>query len=129
MKINPDCVRDILICVESFEYDSVHNIDQMCSELPNYSYEEIDYHCLYLYEADFIKASTVNIRGGYLPKVSRVYDLTYQGHQFLENIRPDNVWSKTKDSAKKLGSFSINTLSTIATEVITSLIQKNLGLQ
>ena len=127
MKINPDCIRDILIHIENFEYDSMHTIEQMCSDMTNYSYEELDYHCVHLYEAGFIKATTVNIRGGHLPKISRVYDLTYQGHQFLEDIRPDNIWSKTKDSAKKIGSFSINTLSVIATEVITSLIQKNLG--
>lgn len=26
MKINPDCVRDILIHIESFEYGSAHTI-------------------------------------------------------------------------------------------------------
>lgn len=46
MKFNPDCVRDILIHIESFEYNSAHTIDQMCTELSNYSYEELDYHCL-----------------------------------------------------------------------------------
>ena len=76
-----------------------------------------------------IKATTVNIRGGYLPQVSRVFDLTYQGHQFLDEIRSDNVWNKTKETAKSIGSFSVNTLSTIATGVITSLAQKSLGLQ
>lgn len=129
MKFNPDCVRDILIHIESFEYGSSHTIDQMCSELPRYSYEELDYHCLHLYDAGFIKATTVNIRGGYLPQVSRVFDLTYQGHQFLDEIRSDNVWNKTKETAKSIGSFSVNTLSTIATGVITSLAQKGLGLQ
>ena len=87
MKINPDCVRDILIHIESFEYGSAHTIEQMCSELPRYSYEELDYHCLHLYDAGFIKATTVNIRGGYLPQVSRVFDLTYQGHQFLDDCQ------------------------------------------
>ena len=109
MKINPDCVRDILIHIESFEYGSAHTIEQMCSELPHYSYEELDYHCLHLYDAGFIKAT--------------------QGHQFLDEIRSDNVWNKTKETAKSIGSFSVNTLSTIATGVITSLAQKSLGLQ
>jgi len=58
-----------------------------------------------------------------------VFDLTYQGHQFLDEIRSDNVWNKTKETAKSIGSFSVNTLSTIATGVITSLAQKSLGLQ
>lgn len=129
MKFNPDCVRDILIHIESFEYGSAHTIEQMRTELSNYSYEELDYHCLNLYEAGFIRASTVNIRGAYLPQVSRVCGLTYEGHQFLDEIRSDNVWNKTKETAKSIGSFSINTLSTIATGVITSLAQKSLGLQ
>ncbi len=129
MKFNPDCVRDILIHIESFEYNSAHTIDQMCTELSNYSYEELDYHCLNLYEAGLIRASTINICGAYLPRVSRVYDLTYEGHRFLSEIRSDDVWNKTKETAKSIGSFSINTLSTIATGDITSLAQKSLGLQ
>lgn len=126
MKFNPDCVRDILIHIESFEYGSAHTIGEIRSELPSYSYEELDYHCLHLYDAGFIQA---NIRRLDLPQVSIVFDLTYQGHQFLNEIRSDNVWNKTKETAKSIGSFSINTLSTIATEVITSLAQKSLGLQ
>lgn len=127
MKLNPDCIRDILICLESLEYDSAYTIQSLVSKLPNYSYSELDYHCLQLYEADFIKAMIVH-SGRYLAKTEKVFDLTYRGHQFLEEIRSDNVWNKTKETAKSVGSFSISTLSTIATEVITSLIQKNLGL-
>ena len=127
MKLNPDCIRDILICLESLEYDSAYTIQSLVSKLPNYSYSELDYHCLQLSEANFIKAMIID-SGGYLPKTVKVFDLTYKGHQFLEEIRSDNVWNKTKDTAKSVGSFSISTLSTIATEVITSLIQKNLGL-
>ena len=128
MKLNPDCIRDILICLESLEYDSAYTIQSLVSKLPNYSYSELDYHCLQLYEADFIKAITIDSSGGYLAKTVKVFDLKYKGHQFLEEISSDNVWNKTKETAKSVGSFSISTLSTIATEVITSLIQKNLGL-
>ena len=73
MKINPDCVRDILINIESFEYGSAHTIDQMCSELPRYSYEELDYHCLHLYDAGFLTLPMPKGRGFLVRRLLRSF--------------------------------------------------------
>ena len=54
--------------------------------------------------------------------------LSVSGHEFLENIRQDTNWNKTKEVAKSAGSTSIEILSNVASNLITALISKKLGL-
>lgn len=57
-----------------------------------------------------------------------ISDLSPEGHEFLNNIRDDTNWHKTKEVAGKIGSFSLNMLSQIATNIVTSLINTHTGL-
>ena len=36
------------------------------------------------------------------------------GHQYLEMIRDPEIWRQTKESAQKIGSFSLDVLSALA---------------
>lgn len=128
MKLNPDCIRDILSSIESMEYNSVMTISKLHLELPNYSEEELNYHCLQMIDADLIKAKAINSIGSVLPEVWRVFDLTYYGHEFLADIRSENIWNKTKSVAHVIGAESIAALKNIAAEVVTSLIKSHFGL-
>lgn len=56
--------------------------------------------------------------GRFAPQVSRIFNLAYQGHQFLAGIRSGTTWNKTKESAKNIGSESIHVLKGIATSAI-----------
>ena len=49
--------------------------------------------------------------------------LTWEGHEFLDNIRDPEIWRKTKSGAKKVGSFSIGILAEIARAAITAKAQ------
>lgn len=86
----------------------------------NYSIQELANTLLVLNEANFIEIVTDygNNQITYLD----VYRITYEGYQFLESIRPEPVWDKIKSIGKNIGSFSINAISQIAVEVISSLI-------
>ena len=50
-----------------------------------------------------------------------MYDL-YPEDILLANIRNDNNWNKTKNIAKQMGSFSLETLKDVASNVISDLI-------
>ena len=52
--------------------------------------------------------------------------LSVSGHEFLENIRNNNTWNKTKEISQKLGTSSLNFISQIASNVISDLITRNL---
>ncbi|MCT6857334.1 MAG: DUF2513 domain-containing protein, partial [Bombilactobacillus mellis] len=54
-------------------------------------------------------------------------DLTPEGHKFINDIRNEQNWKKTKSVAKSIGSFSIDALKSIASEVVTTAINKLLG--
>ena len=56
-----------------------------------------------------------------------IEDLSPYGHRFINDIRQDNNWSKTKEIAKSVGSFSLDVLKDISSHVITNLISNQLG--
>ena len=128
MRLNPDCIRDILITVESMDYNTAYTLTNLCAQLPSYSDEELNYHCLQLIDAGFLNAKAINVIGQTSPQIWRIFDLTYPGHQFLADIRSDTTWNRTKDIAKTVGSESLHALKDIAVGVITSTIQNQFGL-
>lgn len=128
MKLNSDCIRDILITIESIEYGSSYTVKKLQEILPSYSYEELQYHCLQLLDADLIKVISIPVRGCNTPQISNIIDLTFSGHQFLADIRSDTTWNKTKEIAKSIGSESLHALKDIAISVVTSAIHNTLGL-
>lgn len=61
-------------------------------------------------------------------KIIKIFDLTYEGHQFLANIRLDTTWNKTKEVAKNIGVESLQAIKDIAVATVTALIQNKIGL-
>lgn len=120
MKLNPDCVRDILLTVEEnttlkkqirIPFGNVYQL------IDKYDKEEVAYH---------IKQCELY---GYLHKVSPssggsfyIDYLSPAGHELLENIRADTNWHKTREIAKKVGSESLNVLAQIAAKLIGDLV-------
>lgn len=128
MKLNSDCLRAILLSVESLDYNQCLTLSSLSELLPEYSWECLNYHCLKLCESGYLTAQLTPERGNVLPVVSRIQDLTFSGHQFLENIRSDTIWSDVKEVSGKIGSHSVSAISQIATAVITALINRHFGL-
>ena len=127
MKLNPDCIRDILISVELETSWNTHirfTPGKMPSTLAQYSDDVIFYHVKQCELSDLFGGKTY----WFLDGGCMVQYLSPSGHQFLSDIRSDNNWSKTKEIANTVGSESISAIKDIATGVISSLIQKQLGL-
>lgn len=127
MKLNPDCMRDILIAMEKQPFNHPVEFDDMLPSLANcYDSDVVEYAALKLKEAGFIRAITSSdTEGVYLVSF---LDITYSGHQFLADIRSDNVWNKVKEVSKKVGSNSVSALSQIAAGVIMAIIKSQAGL-
>lgn len=120
MKFVPDCARDIMLAVEALESDKTLTVPRLAEMYPDYSEDVLNYHCLKLLEADFIDASAVPVRGKTLPQVSKILALTYDGHQALEDIRPQSVWQQAKEAVATVGSFSMHALAEAAAKVVSS---------
>lgn len=117
MRLNPECIRDILICVEdNTGLSKGVGSETICDLNPQYSKDEIIYHIRQCKFHKFIFI-TVEIRDSIL-----ISDLTPLGHEFLADTRSNNVWNKTKSIATKVGSNSLAALAQIASGVVTNLI-------
>ena len=127
MKLNPDCIRDILLDIESVSsisnacvYDSDSPPDKLCK----YSKEEIGYHAR--------QCSKSNLVDGFRLfgdcETITVSDLTPKGHEFLANIRENKIWNGVKTISEKVGSASLDAITQIASNVITELIKAQFGI-
>ena len=126
MKLNPDCMCDVLIVMENAGYLEELSPTAVYESLPAYSEDEINYSIIKLKEAGFIDAIIKEYNSGVA--ILRLDDITYSGHQFLANVRSDNIWNDVKQVSKKVGSNSISAISQIATGVISAIIKSQLGL-
>ena len=112
MKLDHDCVRHLLLFVEeSLDYGD--EIDTHSISIDNYTPEEITYTAEKLIEAGYLN-------GGPIPDIL-ISSLTFNGHEFLDNIRDDKVWKKTKEVLSSLASSSLKIVNSTAIQVVTTL--------
>ncbi|NSG72326.1 DUF2513 domain-containing protein [Anaerostipes hadrus] len=136
MKLNHDCIRDVMIYIENnciYEDDSrgnrsIHSRvfyeiihDEKLSS--RYTEDEIRYVVAQLYFEDMVIATmtpeTLNFRQ------FDVDSLSFKGHEFLDNIKDDTIWKKTKKFVgERLNSASLaiigNVAGKLALEALTS---------
>ena len=129
MKLNPDCIRDILFSIEElskpFGIISSQSLAETEYLKDKYSIDEIVYHLKQLNWSSFI---VVPDRCTTLDGTFFVKDLSPLGHEFIANIRQDNNWNKVKEISKEVGSSTLSSIKTIAENVIASAINVSMGL-
>lgn len=126
MKLNIDCMRDILLIVEDAPFLKPVFIDTIHNNLTDYENDVIDYAILKLVEADYITAVISHHDFGF--KIHKINDITFSGHQFIAEISSNTIWNSVKSISTKVGAGSIHAISQIATGVITSIIKAQLNL-
>ena len=96
MVLNPECVRDVLIAVESSGLGEYVSPGTLHNSLPQYSESEIEYTCLLLDDGGFMIVTTVQLPGLELPGVKSIVRLTYKGHELIAKIRDPERWPKVR---------------------------------
>jgi hypothetical protein len=121
MKRDMDLIRDLLLHVES---DPLYNGQSWVTpDIPSdvgvsdHSIEEISYHLTLLIEAGYLAGNT----GIIMPTISK---LTWKGHEFLDDIKDKDVWSKTKERIQGLSGIALS----VVAEIAKAEIKKKLGL-
>lgn len=125
MKLNPDCVRDVLFTVEKHSTfsQSVEPKDFVTDGVvQKYGEGELLYHIREASMAGLL-TDVEFYMAGFIIK-----DLSPAGHDFLADIRSNTNWAKTKKIAASAGSFSLKAMIDIAKAVVTAAIQSNLHL-
>lgn len=126
MKFDLDCVRDILLTIESMEYGKEIKIVDLVKALPKYSEEDLNYNCLKLLEAGFINCLTTQYLDPPGIILVCIKDITYKGHEFLGSIRDNTVWKKTKSIAGRFGQITLHMIGSIAKEIILATIGESI---
>ena len=148
MRLDMDCVRDILLCVEentnTYHYCAFYDIgyhgnksrenageyryaedveDYQVKLLDKYGNDILMYHINYCEKDDLIVTEPSHS----IAEI-KVFDLTAKGHNFIANIRKQDIWDGVKDIAAKIGSDSPNAIAQIASSIIVELIKKQFNL-
>lgn len=121
MKLNPDCVRHVLLVVE--ELSNFDNFFCFPKDWPKdsfdvYSAQEIRYHI----EQCFASGLLLEAKGARdLSMNIFIQDLSPAGHKLLADIRPENNWTKIKKILSKAGTVTLKLIESVASGVATGV--------
>ena len=96
MKFDIELARLILLDLQ----DAPPTISYYDITLDGYTEEQISYHVMLLYQADFTGAIEMSTQGKFKWKPT---NLTWEGHKFIEAANDDNVWNKFKNILRAKG--------------------------
>jgi hypothetical protein len=118
MKRDLDYIRELLLAIEAdSRLDGTGLVHFAPSSDSGRSCEELAYHLTLLIEAGFLKGEPT----GQIPMISR---LTWDGHEFLDDIRDPEIWGKTKERAKTVAGLGLQ----FVWEIAKAEIKTKLGL-
>lgn len=110
MKLNLDCVRDILMDIEDMTdgYKSILISEENYKILPNcrkYNYTELRYHLLQCQQNGYFINGSLTFDEDF-----SIVDLSPKAHDFIAKIRDNNIWSKFKKMLIGLGTIALPAL-------------------
>ncbi|PTF68116.1 DUF2513 domain-containing protein [Staphylococcus chromogenes] len=119
MKLDHECIRDILLTIEDMDY-TLSGLPkeefEIQPRIQKYESKQVLYTLKRLDDAGFIECAFS--KGEAFFHFYMVHTITYQGHQILDDIRDDKVWKLTKEKASKLASVSLPILQQIAASIV-----------
>lgn len=125
MKRDWDTIREILTRLEEV------TAEEGCLRLSSFPVDraaDISYHLELLLEAGLVKGEMLGEFGGG-PDDFIVLRLTWQGHEFLDAIRSDTVWQKTKKSFVSGGlSMTFDLVKSVAADIAASYLKSSVGM-
>lgn len=112
MKRDMDLIRELLVAIEDNpKLDGSNWIlfyDPKELGIENHTAKEVAYHLNLLIEAGFVRGK---VSADLMPELAR---LTWDGHEFLANIKDAGIWGKTKAKIKDLPSVALSVVAAIA---------------
>ena len=130
MRLNPDCVRDVLLAIEAAELGEYISPGTLHRSLTQYSESEIDYTCLLLDDGGFLISMKIQLPQQEIPNVKSIVRLTYQGHEFIAKIRDAERWHGVKRALPAIRNYSLHAINAVAegmtSAAISAFLQANL---
>lgn len=116
MKRDMELVRKILFEIE----DKYVSKMLMGLQIEGYDQVTVAYHCKIMYEAGLISEYKSHYANDEI-YIFFVGSLSWEGNDYLDKIRDNSIWNKTKATIKERGlPLMIETIKTISTAFITA---------
>jgi len=114
MKRDMDLIRQILLYVESEmpSHESVFVLPH--NAFSNVSYDVVASHLEIMVTANLLMNGSGLVADDY----AEVRGITSYGYDYLDAVRDDELWRRTKDAASKAGGFTIDVLKQVAVGLI-----------
>lgn len=135
MKLDIDCVREVLLYLENMETYVTDDdgditlqgsyLGQICQAIPNYPKEQIFYTLKTLEDGGFLNMTTKWASNSV--HFCHVSSLTYDGHELLESVRDEKHWSAIKTGLAAVRNYSLSAVASIAEGVTSAAIGAYLG--
>ena len=128
MRINHDCVRKCLLYVEENTTPShpmISGSDLIDHFKEEYSKEDVINTVVILRDAGFIKKLLLDDSN----YPHRIFDLTWEGRQYLDDIRDSKAWDMVKNGTFELSSMSLDVIKELAKELLLSWGKNKIGLK
>ena len=127
MTINAECMRAILIKLQSELKISFYDdkccflaisVQMLIDDMRNkYEPEDIWYSIYNLTTCGFIEGININHMDRNSLDNLDITNITYRGHKFIESIKDENVWNKTKNIIGKVGNHTLDFIESVAHDV------------
>lgn len=123
MKLNHDCVRELLLYIEENIPMGVAII--LTEEMvPGYQEGSVLYCAAKLIEANYVVGSRKQNITGF--GIVTIAELTWEGHTFLDNIRSETSFTKAKNRVlETVGNASIQIIAEVASQVTVAALGLN----
>ena len=115
MKRDDDFIRNIMMDLEESQDFRLAVQETLSSSAEE---QKLIYHIQLLCDAGLFKQIA---RG--------VYRLSSQGHDYLDAVRDDTIWSKTKEGAATVGGLTIGMMKDLALAYVKQEAKERLGIE
>ncbi len=126
MRRDMDLLRLLLLKLETINEDpqAVYNYSYKELAVEGFSLEQVIYHLDLAVEAGLID------QGGSGAMNSFTFSrLTWDGHDFVDSVRDDEIWRKTRQGANAAGAFTLEMVKELAKGFIKKKIADHTGIQ
>ncbi|WFU07524.1 DUF2513 domain-containing protein (plasmid) [Rhizobium sp. CB3171] len=128
MKRDMNLIRELLLRLEARDLPSgavwfVDAGDELM-QIEGYSRQQIDQHIALIGRSGFVDTGSSNPNYGIGFK-----GLTWEGHDFVDSVRDQDIWDKTQKGMKDVGGFTFDLVKDLAKGFIKQKIKQHTGVE
>lgn len=126
MKRDMGLMRLLLLKLEELDEDgqSIYHYRSDDIQIDGYTWAQVNYHYELAEEAGLVDMGGSGVMNGILFR-----RLTWAGHDFVDAVRDEDIWNKTKEGALAAGGFSFDLVKDLAKGFIRKKVETLTGVE